>query len=346
MTPGLTAIAALRRGRLLVVVLALVALLAPVAAHAATLVGGRRQAAIDKAFFARPAHRGQAIVSTRVSTVAPAWAVVRSVRPERSGRTTPAGRTPKLQTTYYHLVKGREKLAAPRPAARADLSAPFRVVVIYTGSGSETIAYHQLYRSVCAGAGGFTDTQQDTVKPMSWKVRYVVDLDALQSAVRGPAGTVLVPAVSFDRSGSTVSAREIRTRTAIDRGCNGQPTTYACNASYAVGPASQGLLSFPAVGGLEVGVPTTSNPSGDCDPSDFTLGPSLWDSGATTAVSTRLRLIGAALPAHPYAPVAVSWPKDSLALVSGAPASPCQGDSAACRDTFRWSGHVSLQNLS
>jgi hypothetical protein len=151
--------------------------------------------------------------------------------------------------------------------------------------------------------------------------------------------------VSFDASDSNVSAREILTRTAIDRGCNGQPTTYACNATYAVGPASQGLLSFPAAGGVEVGVPTTSNPSGDCDPSDFTLGPSLWDSGATTAVSRRLRLIGGALPAHPYAPVAVSWPKDSPALASGAPASPCQGDGAACRDTFRWSGHVSLQNV-
>jgi hypothetical protein len=325
--------------------LTLAVMLLPGVAHAAKLVGGRQQSAIAKAFFAHRAHRGQAIVSTRVSTTAPAWAIVRSVQPQSSGRTSAAGHPPRLQSTYYRLARRRVKPGAPPAAARADLARDFRVAVVYSGSGSETVAYHQLYRSVCVGAGGFTDDQTDTVKPMSWSVRYVVDLDALQSAVRAPGGTVLVPAVAFDRSQSRLSAHEIRTRTAIDEGCNGQPTTFECDATYSVGSPSDGLLSFPATGGLEIGVPTKANPSGDCDPSDYTLGPSLWDSGATTAVAPPLGLVGADLPAKPYAPVRVSWPGSSLSLVSGSPLSPCQGDAAACHDTFRWSGHVALQAI-
>lgn len=326
--------------------LALAVLLAPAAAHAAQLVGGREQAAIAKAFFAHRSHRGQAIVSTRISTVARAWAVVKSVRPEAAGRRTAAGRTPRLQSTYYHLTRRRVKPGSPPAPARADLARDFRVAVLYTGSGSETIAYHQLYRSVCPGSGGFTDDEAATIKPMSWRVRYVIDLDVLQSAVRSSAGTVLVPAVSFDRTRSQVSAHEVLTRTAIDRGCNGQPTTFQCDTTYAAGSFADGLLSFPPTGGLEVGVPTTSNPSGDCDPSDYTLGPSLWDSGATTAVTARLGLVGGTLPAKPYAAVPVSWPAESLALVSGFPASPCQGDGTACRDTFQWTGRVTLQAAS
>jgi hypothetical protein len=238
------------------------------------------------------------------------------------------------------------KPGAPPAAARADLARHFRVAVVYSGSGAETIAYRQLYRSVCPGAGGFTDEQTDTVGPMSWSVRYVVDLDAVQSAVRVPGGTVLVPAVSFDRSRSRLSAHEIRSRTAIDEGCNGQPTTFECDATYALGSPSDALLSFPAAGGLEIGVPTKPNPSGDCDPSDYTLGPSLWDSGGTTAVVASLGLAGARLPANPYAPIPVSWPGNSPVVISGSPVSPCQGDTAACHDAFRWSGHVALQAVS
>jgi hypothetical protein len=326
--------------------LTLAVVLLPGVAHAARLVGGREQAAIARAFSGSRAHRGLAIVSTRVSTTAPAWAVVKSVRPQASGRTTAAGHAPRLQSSYYRLVRGRVKPGAPPAAARADLARDFRVAVVYTGSGSETVSYHQLYRSVCPGAGGFTDEQSDTVKPMSWRVRYVVDLDALQSAVRAPGGTVLVPAASFDRARSTLSAREIRSRTAVDEGCNGQPTTFECDATYSLGSPSQGLLSFPAAGGVEIGVPTKANPSGDCDPSDYTLGPSLWDSGAATAVTARLGLVGAGLPADPYAPVPVSWPGSSLTLLSGSPLSPCQGDAAACHDTFRWTGDVALQAVS
>jgi hypothetical protein len=326
--------------------LTLAVLLAPATAYAAQLVGGREQAAIAKAFFARRSHKGQVIVSTRASTVARAWVIVKSVRPEASGRRTAAGRTPRLQSTYYHLASGRVKRGTPPAGPRADLARDFRIAVLYTGSGSETIAYHQLYRSVCPGSGGFTDDQAATIKPMSWSVRYIVDLDALRSAVRGPAGTVVVPAVAFDRSGSQVSAHEVLTRTAIDRGCNGQPTTFECDTTYAVGFPADGLLSFPAMGGLEVGVPTSSNPSGDCDPTDYTLGPSLWDSGATAAVAGRLGLVGAALPANPYAAVPVSWPLNSLALASGFTVSSCQGDGAACTDTFRWTGHIVLQAVS
>ncbi len=318
--------------------LTLAVMLLPAAAHAARLVGGREQAAIAKAFFAGRTHRGQTIVSTRVSSVAPAWAVVKSVRAKAS-----SSRAPRLQSSYYHLAGGRARAGAPPAAARADLARDFRVAVVYTGSGSETIAYHQLYRSVCPGAGGFTDDQVDAIKPMSWSVRYVVDLDALQSAVRTPDGTVLVPAVSFEAAASRVSAHEVMTRTAIDLGCNGQPTKYVCDTTYAPGAPGAGLLSFPAAGGLEVGVPTRSNASGDCDPSDYTLGPSLWDSGATAAVTTHLGLVGGVLPANPYAPVRVAWPADAVAVVSGFPASPCQGDAAACRDTFGWTGHVALQ---
>lgn len=326
--------------------LTLAVVLLPGVARAARLVGGHEQSVIAKAFHHSRAHRGLAIVSIRVSTTAPAWAVVKSVRPRASGRTTATGHAPRLQSTYYRVARGRVKPGAPPAAARADLAREFRVAVVYSGSGSETVAYHQLYRSVCAGAGGFTDEQTDTVRPMSWSVRYVVDLDALRSAVRGSGATVLVPAVSFDRSRSRLSAREIRSRTAIDEGCNGQPTTFQCDATYALGSPADGLLSFPAAGGLEIGVPTKANPSGDCDPSDYTLGPSLWDGGGTTALAASLGLAGAALPAKPYAPIPVSWPGSSPALVSGSPVSPCQGDAAACHDTFRWSGHVALQAVS
>ena len=324
------------------------ALTAPAAATAARLAGGRQQARLAAAFFARPAHRGQAIVSTRVSTVAPAWAVVTSVRPQRAGRGAPAGRTPPLQRTYYHLVKGREKLAVPprsARAARADLAAPFRVAVTYRASGAESIAYHQLYRSVCAGAGGFSDTEQVTVQPMSWRVRYVVDLDDLQSAVRGPAGTVLVPAVSFDRAGSTVSAREILTRTAIDRGCNGQPTTYDCNASYSLGPRLTGAALLPRRRGASrwasprrptraaTAIRRTSPSGRRCGTA---ARPPRWPASPPRrrdAARQPLRAGGRRLAAN------------APALSTGMPASPCQGDAAACRDTFRWSGHVSLQNL-
>jgi hypothetical protein len=338
MTPRLPAIRAAAALAGLVVVL-----FTCVTAQGATLVGGREQSKIAVAFFARGAHRGQVIVSTRASAVKRTWVVVKSVRPTRGGGTGSASTPVTLHSTYYHLTATRVKAAQPPATVRADLTRTFRVAVVYTGSGSETITYKQPYKSVCAGAGEFTDEQDDTIAPMSWSVRYVVDLDDLQSAVRSSAGTALVPSVGFYRSLSKVSARQTLTRTAIDEGCNGRPTTFTCRLSYAPGAASDGLLSLPATGGLTVGVPITSTGVGDCDPSDYTLGPSLWDSGATTAFTARLGLVGGGLPTDPYAPVKVSWPADGVALTQGFIASPCQGDGLACRDAFSWTGQIVLQ---
>jgi hypothetical protein len=320
-----------------------VVLLACATAQGATLVGGHEQSKVANAFFAHGAHKGEVIVSTRASTVIRSWIVVKSVRPTKSGGTGSSSAPVRLASTYYHLVGARVKAAGPPAAVRADLARDFRIAVVYTGSGSETIAYKQPYKSVCPGGGGFTDQQDDTIQPMSWTVRYVVDLDDLQSAVRSSAGTALVPTVGFYRSQSTVTARQTLSRTAVDEGCNGKPTTYTCTLTYAPGPPASGLLSLPPTGGLEVGVPIVSTGVGDCDPSDYTLGPSLWDSGATTAFAARLGLVGAGLPADPYAPVTVSWPADGLALSQGFIASPCQGDGLSCRDTFGWKGRIVLQ---
>jgi hypothetical protein len=324
--------------------LGLVALLLTCAtAQGATLVGGREQSKLAKAFFVRGAHQGLVIVSTRASTVKRTWVIVKSVRPTRSGGTGSVSTPVTLLSSFYHLVGARVKAASPPAAVRADLTRPFSVAVVYTGSGSETITYEQPYKSVCAGAGGFTDEQDDTITPMSWSVRYVVDLDALQSAVRSSAATALVADVGFDRSQSKVTARQTLTRTAIDEGCDGKPTTFTCRLTYAPGAATDGLLSLPASNGLEVGVPITSTGAGDCDPSDYTLGPSLWDSGATTAFTARLGLLGGSLPTDPYTPVKVSWPADSIASSQGFIASPCQGDGLSCRDSFRWTGEITLQ---
>jgi hypothetical protein len=248
----------------------------------------------------------------------------------------------KLSSAYYHHRGTAWRAGKPPAAVRADLERSFSVAVTYSGSGSETVAYDQTYNSVCAGAGGFTDTQQDTVSPMSWTVRYVVKLDAVESAVRGSSGVTLVTQVGYYRSRSSIRAREKLTRTAIDRGCNGKPTTFTCTTAYGPAPPSQGLLSFPASGGLEIGVPLTSRGTGDCDPSDYTLGPSLWDSGATTALVSTLGLVGGKLPADPYAPVKVAWPAGSAGNAEGFQQSPCAGDGLSCRDTLRWSGTVTL----
>ena len=251
-----------------------------------------------------------------------------------------------LHSTYFHLVGAGVKAGQPPAAVRADLTRPFRVAVVYTGSGSETIAYKQPYKSVCAGAGGFTDEQDDTVTPMSWSVRYVVDLDDLQSAVRGPAGTVLVPDVGFYRSQSRVTrppdAHAHRDRRGLQRRADDVHVPDDLRAR--AGDRRPAVAA--ATGGLEVGVPITSTGAGDCDPSDYTLGPSLWDSGATTAFVDRLGLVGGTLPTDPYAPVKVSWPTDGVALSQGFIASPCQGDGLSCRDAFHWSGQVALQPVS
>lgn len=323
-----------------------IALAVPSAGLAAHLLGGRTQQAIARAFSAQRAHRGQVIVSIRTASVNPSWAVVRSVTPQRAGQTR-SGATPALRSTYYHLVHGGVHPAPPPRAARTDLARDFRVQVVYAGSGSELISYQQTYGSVCAGSGGFVDTETDTVSPMTWSVRYVVDLDHLLSAVRGPAGTTLVPTVSFDAGGSHVTATEAVRRSAQDFGCNGKPTTFNCTTTFTAGGSDPGgQLSFPAGTGLEAGVPMATHQRGACDPGNFTLGPSLWDTGAATAIAGPLKLLGGTLPARPYAPVKVSWPTASAQRTQGFAASPCQGDAAVCSDAFQWQGTVSLQSAS
>jgi len=319
-------------------------LAAPEPARAAKLVGGREQAAIAQAFTANSAHTKQLIVSIRASTVSAAWAVVKSVRPEGSGRTSSHSGPIRLLSTYYHRVDGQERTGRPPKAVRADLAQDFRVAIVYTGSGGESIRYKQLYRSVCAGAGGFTDQQDSTVNPMSWSVRYVVNLDDLLTAVRSSQGTMIVPSVSFDSLHSSLKAVQTLTRTVLDAGCDGKPSTFNCTTTYRLSEsAADGMLSFAPGLGTEIGVPTAASSAGQCDPNDYTLGPSLWDSGATTALAGRLNLVGRSLPGNPYARVSVSWPNDSATLSAGFLASPCQGDAPACSDTFHWMGTVELQ---
>ena len=331
------------RGVAIVVGLCVVALTVPSAGLAARLAGGPTQRAVARAFSAQRSHRGQTIVSIRTSSVNGTWAVVRSVTPQTTGQTR-SGATPALRSTYYHLVRGQAHPAPPPRAVKTDLARDFRVEVVFTGSGHESISYEQLYGSVCAGAGPFVDAETDTVTPMAWSVRYVVDLDDLLSAVHGSAGTTLVPNVTFDATGSHVTATEIVSRSVQDMGCNGNATTFTCTTTFAAGgPDPGGQLSFPARSGVEAGVPMAAHQRGACDPDNFTLGPSQWDSGNATAIVGRLGLLGGTLPARPYAPVKVSWPAGSSQQPQGFAASPCQGDSAACTDAFQWQGTVSLQ---
>jgi hypothetical protein len=322
------------------------ALATPDSTLAAELVGGREQAAISRVFLANPAHKRQLVVSIRASTVSPSWTVVKSVRPEGGGRTSAHFTPIKLISTFYHRVKGAERVKRPPAAVRSDLARNFRVAIVYTGSGGESIAYKQLSRSVCAGSGGFTDQQDSIISPMSWSVRYIVNLDDLVAAVESSQGAMIVPSISFDALHSSLSAVQSLTRTIVDAGCGGTPSTFQCTTSYRLsGSAADELLSFLPGLGTEIGIPTRGSTVGDCDPDDYTLGPSLWDSGATTALVTQLDLIGGELPGNPYAPVTVSWPTDSAALSDGSLASPCQGDAAACSDRFHWTGTIALAPL-
>jgi hypothetical protein len=336
-------LAAAARAVATMMVVCAAALAAPGAGMAARLVGGSEQTAIARAFSSQRSHRGQVIVSIRTSTVSRSWAVVRSVTPQRAGQTR-SGAVPVLRSTYYRVAGRRVQPAPPPRAVRADLARRFTVEVVYTGAGSESIHYGQGYRSVCPGAGGFTDQATDTVDPMSWTVRYVVDLDDLLSAVRGPAGVTLIPTITFDAAGSSIDASETVVRMLQDKGCNQNVTTITCTTTFTPGGTDPGgRLSFPAGSGLEVGVPMATRQSGSCDPDNFTLGPSLWASGGATALVGQLRLLSGTLPANPYAPVRVSWPGGSAAQDQGFAVSPCQGDAAVCTDTFAWQGTVALQ---
>jgi hypothetical protein len=327
-----------------IVVVLVGGLVAPSLAPAAKLVGGREQAALARAFRTGAGHRHRVIVSIRVSTVSPAWAVVRSVRP--AGVAGSHAATPSVSSTYYHRAGHSERVRTPPVGVRSDLASPLRVAIVYAGAGGESIAYEQSSHSACGGAGPFTDSETVTVRPMAWRVRYIVDLDALEAAVPGAPGALpsLVPHVTFDAAGSRLDAVENVSRTVLDAGCNGSPGTFRCQTTFHLGgPDPAGQLSFPGTAGLEVGLPTSVTTSGACDPNDYTLGPSLWDSGAGTALVGRLGLVGGSLPADPYAPVRVSWPGGSAQPRDGFAASPCQGDGAVCSDTFHWQGTVRLQ---
>lgn len=328
--------------RPVIVVLLGLGLALPGSALAAKLAGGGRQASIARAFSASPARRGQVIVSIRLSSVASNWAVVKSVRPGRGrgGRLT-------LLSTYMHPAAGGERAGSPPAAVRADLGRHFRVAVVYTGSGSETVAYQQFYRSVCAGAGGFVDQESVSVNPMSWRVRYVVDLDNVLAAVHSAQGAAFVPSIALDGRASQLSAVESITRQSDDAGCNSPPTTYRCTVRFHLSSAQLGgALSLLPDDGTEIGVPFSISAGTPCDRDRLPLGAPLWESGGTTALIGRLGLGGGILPGNPYAPISVSWPSSSALFQQGFIASPCQGDAVACTDSFQWRGKVALQPVS
>ncbi len=333
------------RARLVAIVgmIAAGAALLPSAATAARLVGGREQAAVLRAFARSHGARPELATSVRASTRARAWVVVRWVTPATGTERRPP--PPTLHSGFFHVNGGRVTAAAPPAAARRDLQAHFSVAVLYTGSGSETVRYQQSTSSICTGNGSYVDTEQATVTPMSWTVRYVVDLDRLQAAISGARSTTVLPTVSFDRGGSQLSAAERTSSSTVDQGCFGPTRTIRCATSYALrvpgAPAQVGL--GPA--GLQIGIPMGARGRGDCVADDYTLGPSLWDGGATTVAVSTLSLTGGRLPANPYAPIAVGWPLSSAGAQQGYLASPCQGITAECTDTMRWTGTVRIQAL-
>lgn len=319
--------------------------LAPTAG-AARLVGGREQGQIHRAYSALRAARGRVVVSIRISSVSGTWAIVRSVAPRAASSTRAGSGTARLGATFLDHTGTGWRPGNPPGAVRADLDRPFSVAVVYSGSGGESIGYSQTYRSICAGAGGFVDTQTDTVSPMRWTVRYVVDLDRLLAAVGTASDPGLVPAVTFDRARSRISASETLTRTSVDNGCNGATVRRTCTSRFGFGggdPAGQ--LALAVGSGLAVGVPLRPVTNGTCDPGEYTLGPSLWDSGGAAAFAAHLGLLGGALPAKPYAPIPVSWTAGSAQQELGFVASPCQSDVGACADSFHWTGTVTIVAL-
>jgi hypothetical protein len=158
---------------------------------------------------------------------------------------------------------------------------------------------------------------------------------------------MLVPTVTFDGGGSSVSAIEKASRSTADVGCAGKPASASCTTTFrAGGPGADGMLSTIPGAGLEVGVPTRRSGIGSCGAENYTLGPSLWDSGATIAQVGKLGLVGGSLPAHPYRRVTVSWPTSSALAADDLIASPCQGMGSGCSDSMRWTGAVQLQPVS
>jgi hypothetical protein len=312
------------------------------AATAAQLVGGREQAAVLKAFARSRGAHAEVATSVRASTTARSWAVVRWVSPATGAKPGPP--VPTLHSSFFH-VGGRVTAGSPPAAARRDLQAPFSVAVVYTGHGSEVVHYQQSTRSICTGNGMYVDTEQETVTPMSWTVRYIVSLDRLQAAVAAGRTTAVLPTITFDRSGSQLSAAEQSSRTSVDQGCFGPTRTIRCASSYFLRvPGAAAQVGFGSAG-LQIGIPMATRHRGDCAAQSYPLGPSLWDAGAATVSVGALSLTGGRLPVHPYAPVSVLWPLSAAGAQQGYLASPCQGIAAECTDTMRWTGSVRLQAL-
>jgi hypothetical protein len=334
------------RAVLLVLMATSCALLADsTSATAARLVGGKQQAAITRGFFHQRGPKGRAIVSIRSSSVSSAWSVVRWVIPTPAGGQGIGQSAPRLHSTYFHAGPRGQQPGAPPARVSRDLAGAFRITIVYTGSGSENVNYAQTYRSVCSGGGGFVEQERDTVSP-SWRVRYSVNVDRLLSAVRGPQGVVLVPTVAFAPASSRVSATETRSRTYVDQGCFDHPTNYQCVTSFHLAGGGANDLGFPPGAGTEIGIPMRGAGRGRCAPADYTLGPSLWASGAATAAVRTLGLVGGRLPSHPYAPLKISWPRNSAPAGDGTATSPCQGIHSGCSDQFSWRGSVRLQTAS
>lgn len=313
-------------------------------ADAARLVGGHEQAAVLRAFAAPSGHRRDVVVSVRASTVSRSWLVARWVKPSTGGR---AGSVPSLHSAYFHIVGGTARPGFPPGPARGDLQARFRVAIVYSGTGSETVNYPQTDKTICTGNGQYSDQQQETVAPMAWTVRYLIDLDHLRAAVGSAPAAVVVPTVSFDRHGSQLTASETLSRTTVDTGCNQRPTTIRCTTTNFLdvhGAASD--LSFAPGLGAQIGIPLGFARHGDCAADDYTLGQSLWDSGAATAGVPKLDLAGGRLAPNPYAPLSVSWPFSAAGVLSGFVVSPCSGIATACSDAMRWRGTVRLLPVS
>ena len=323
--------------------IAMLAALIPGAASAARLVGGHEQAAILRAFLHTRDGTSATATSVRSATAMPSWVVVRWVIPATGTETRPP--SPTLHSSYFHVSGGHVTAAMPPDAARRDLQAPFSVGVVYAGAGRETINYSQATRSICNGDGNYVDSESDTVTPMAWTVRYVVNLDRLQAAVTDGRASAVLPTVSFQRGGSALTATEQVTRSSVDQGCFGPTRTIRCTTTYHLRvPGAAALLGLSAAG-LTVGIPDATGNRGDCAADDYALGPSQWAAGGATAGVGALSLTGGRLPANPYAPITVSYPLGSAGAQQGYLTSPCQGITASCTDTMRWSGTVRLVAL-
>jgi hypothetical protein len=315
----------------------------PATALGAKLIGGREQAAVARAFATSPAHRHDLIVSIRASTVSPSWVMVRSVPPSRFGS------NPRLNSTFYNVSGRRPRPAPPPHAAAADMSKSLKIAVTYSGSGSETLNYQQTYHTICTGNGTYTDQQTAIVSPINWSVRFVVDLDSLQSATGGPQGSAIVPGVQFSHGSSRLDAKEVLTRTTLDSGCTSSPTTISCTSTYGLTRAGADAdLSIDPSSGLEIRIPMRASQRGRCAQDDYTLGPTLWSGGASTAIVAplgSLGLLGTRLPNNPYAPVRLSFPADSALAQQGFLVSPCQEITAVCSDKLALRGIVALHSV-